>query len=62
MLSGYDAEVKAIREELLRICWFMRGSISYSEAAMLGKQDREIIAELVKKNLETAKESNMPFW
>jgi len=51
-----------LREELLRICWYMRGSISYTEAAQLSRSEREIIAELIKNNLEVAKESKMPFW
>jgi hypothetical protein len=62
LLDGYDQEVKAIREELLRMCWFMRGSISYTEATMLSNSDRETISKIIKENLETAKESKMPFW
>ena len=44
------------------MCWYMRGSISYSEAMMLSHSEREIIARIVKENLEIAKESKMPFW
>jgi hypothetical protein len=40
----------------------MRGSISYTEAMMLSSSDREIISKIIKENLETAKESKMPFW
>lgn len=44
------------------MCWYMRGSISYHEALMLGATEREIIAKIIKDNLEIAKESKMPFW
>jgi len=40
----------------------MRGSISYSEAMMLSASERYIIADIIKENLETARESKMPFW
>jgi hypothetical protein len=40
----------------------MRGGISYSDAMMLGFEERRIINEIVKDNLETAKKSGMPFW
>tara|TARA_S200000501_G_C20327512_1_gene527275 strand:+ start:364 stop:486 length:123 start_codon:yes stop_codon:yes gene_type:complete len=40
----------------------MRGSISISEAFCLDRGDIEIINEIIKENLETAKKSKMPFW
>ena len=61
-LDGHDKEVKVIKEELLRICWFMRGGISYQAALELAINERQIISEIIKSNLEVAKESRMPFW
>ena len=61
-VESYDIEVKAIKQELLRICWYMRGGITYSEAALLSNQERNIIGEIIKENLEISKESKMPFW
>lgn len=46
----------------MRICWWMRGSISISEAYYLSLEDRQIINDLVKENLDTAKKSGQPFW
>lgn len=40
----------------------MRGGISYSEAMLLSLEDRKIINNIVKDNLETAKKSGMPFF
>lgn len=40
----------------------MRGSISLSEAYELTVEDREIISDLIKENLETAKKTNRDFW
>ena len=46
----------------MQLCWYMRGSISYTEAMELGHLEREIIVKLIKDNLETAKKSGMPFF
>lgn len=62
MLDGLDREIKALKEELLRMCWYMRGGVSYGELLELGPQEREAIANIIKSNLEIAKESKMPFW
>jgi hypothetical protein len=40
----------------------MRGGISYNDAMLLSVEDRKIISEIIKENLETAKKSGMPFF
>lgn len=40
----------------------MRGGLSYDEAFQLSAEDREIIAGVVKENLDTTKKSGMPFF
>ena len=42
--------------------WYMRGSISIDEAFALGMQDKEIMNEVIEENLETTKESGLPFF
>jgi hypothetical protein len=62
LIESYDKESKALRHELLKTCWYMRGSISFDEAMMLSFDDREMINKIIKDNLETTKESGMPFF
>lgn len=40
----------------------MRGGISYDEVMMLSAEEREIIGKIIKSNLETTKESGLPFF
>ena len=40
----------------------MRGGISYSEAMELSFEDRQIISDLVKDNMETTKKTGLPFF
>jgi hypothetical protein len=42
--------------------WFMRGGLSYDDAMALSVQEREIIGNIIKKNMETTKESGLPFF
>jgi len=53
---------KELKHELVKICWYMRGGLTYSEANALSPSEREIIAQLVKDNLETTKKSGQPFF
>jgi hypothetical protein len=53
---------KEIKHELTKICWYMRGGVSYNEAYMMGPEDREIIGAVIKENLETTKKSGLPFF
>lgn len=43
------------------MCWYMRG-MSYSEAISLTQDEREIVGEIIKDNLETTKKSGLPFF
>ena len=58
----FEKDTKAIKEELYKICWYMRGSISLSESYSLTVEDREIIRALIEENLETTKKSGLPFF
>ena len=65
MLNYFDQlekESKAIKEEVLKLCWYMRGSISYNEGMMLSPDERTMISDIVKDNLETTKKSGLPFF
>ena len=62
LLDKMEKESKAIKDNMLRICWYMRGSISYNDAMMLGNTDIEIVNKIIKDNLETSKKTNMPFF
>lgn len=62
LIEGYDNQAKAIKEETLRLCWYMRGGITYNEAMMLSTKEREIIGSIIKENIETTKTSGLPFF
>lgn len=57
-----DKQAKNLREELLKICWYMRGSVTIEQAYIMNFEEREIITKIVKENLETTKKSGLPFF
>ena len=40
----------------------MRGGLTYEESIMLSQMERNIIADIIKDNMETTKESGLPFF
>jgi hypothetical protein len=61
-LDSLENDSKALKKEIMQLCWYMRGSVSYTEAMEMSPSERETIVKLVKDNLETAKKSGMPFF
>jgi len=57
-----EKESNSIRQEALQLCWYMRGGLSYDCALQLSVEERKIINEIVKGNLETTKKSGLPFF
>lgn len=48
--------------ELMKLCWYMRGGVTYQEALNLSPDERGIIGKLVKENLDTTKKTGQPFF
>jgi len=61
-LKDMDNEGKQIKLDLTKICWYMRGGVTYDEAHAMSPQERGIVADLVKENLETTKKTGQPFF
>lgn len=62
LINDYDRDSKAIKQELLKMSWFMRGGLSYDQAHLLTPDERLIISKIIEEHLETTKESGLPFF
>jgi hypothetical protein len=62
MVDAMEKETQNIRLDVLKLCWYMRGGVTYEEAMQMGQVDRELINDIVKENLETTKKSGLPFF
>ena len=61
-LKDFDNETKNLKLELMKICWFMRGGMAWQESLNLSPDERAIVSQLVKENMETTKKSGQPFF
>jgi hypothetical protein len=62
VVKKLDEESKALKHELYKMAWFMRGALSIEEAFMLDQHDRDIISKIIHDNIETTKETKLPFF
>lgn len=62
MVEDMEKETEAIKEESLKMAWYMRGGLSYEQALNLGSAERQFVGNLIKDNLETTKKSGLPFF
>jgi hypothetical protein len=61
-IERMEREAKQMRTEALKMCWYMRGGVSYDETMQMSAVEREIIGGIIKENLETTKKTKMPFF
>lgn len=60
-LKGLDQQAKDIKDEIFRLSWYMRGGVSSHELFhVYSYEDRTILNEIVKNNIELTKKSGMP--
>jgi len=57
-----EEQSKQIKFELSKLCWHMRGGLSYEEAFYLGHDDKEVMSKLIEENFEITKKTQMPYF
>ena len=62
LIDQLDKEANQIREQSLKLAWYMRGGITYDQVLQLSPAERQMISDLAKDNLETTKKSGLPFF
>ena len=61
-LKEYENQAKNLKLEIMKICWYLRGGMSWQEALNLSPDERSIAAQLVKENMETTKKTGRDFF
>ena len=62
MIEQMEKETDTIRQEALKMSWYMRGGATYDDVMNMSHAERTMISELIKDNLETTKSSKLPFF
>jgi len=62
MIDSMEKESNDIRQEALKMSWYMRGGLSYDQALCLSAAERTLVNNIIKENLETTKKTQLPFF
>ena len=62
MVDEMEQEADKIRQENLKLTWYMRGGVTYDQVMNMSVKERTMISAIAKENLETTKKSNLPFF
>lgn len=57
-----EREADTIKTEALKMCWYMRGGLTFTEAMNLSHKERNLISSIIKENLETTKKTGLAFF
>ena len=57
-----DAESIAIKDNAIKMSWYMRGGVTYEDVLNMSSEERKIISKLIEENLDTTKKSGLPFF
>jgi len=57
-----EKEAASIKTEALKMCWYMRGGISFEEIMHMSNAERDLIGTIVKENLDTTKKTGLAFF
>ena len=55
-----EKEANDIRAQCLKMSWYLRGGGTYEDVLNMSFQERQMINNLIKENMETTQKSKLP--
>ena len=62
MIDRMEEEANDVKANCLKMSWHMRGGGTYEDVMNMSYQERTLIAEIIKSNLETTQKSKLNFF
>lgn len=62
VLTSLEKQVKSLKYNALHISWYMRGGVSYEDAVLFSKDERDMVGTIIKENMEITKKSGLPYF
>jgi hypothetical protein len=60
-LKSFDLYIRDLKDEIFRISWYMRGGVSSQDLFhTYTRDDRVVMNEVIKDNIELTKKSGLP--
>jgi hypothetical protein len=61
LAKRYESESKQIKNDMYRIAWYMRGSLTYDDIFYkISAEDKEILNNIIKENIDLTTKTKMP--
>jgi len=61
LANRYEGEAKQIKNDMYRIAWYMRGSLTYDDIFYkISAEDKEILNGIIKENIDLTTKTKMP--
>jgi len=61
LVKRYEKEVSTITEELINLCYYMRGGLQLHEAYHTTLEERKLISKMVENHMKVTKDSGVNF-
>jgi hypothetical protein len=62
LIDQMERECNDIKRGALKMSWYMRGGVSYEDVLNMSIDERQTISKIIEENLETTKNSKLPFF
>jgi hypothetical protein len=62
LIDEMEQEVYDIKMSAMRFSWYMRGGATYEDILNMAPNERKMISDLIKSNIETTKNTKLPFF
>ena len=62
LINTMEKECNQIKSDSMKMSWFMRGGINYTDVLNLSISERDMINKIIDDNLETTKTTRLPFF
>jgi hypothetical protein len=62
MIEDMEQECHTIKNGALKMSWYMRGGVSYEDVLNMSISERSAISKIIEDNLETTKNTKLPFF
>jgi hypothetical protein len=62
LINDYEKDVEEIKRGALSMSWYMRGGVTYEDVLNMSQSERLAIGSIIENNLETTKNTQMPFF
>jgi hypothetical protein len=57
-----EDECREIKKQALSFSWYMRGGTTYVDILNMSHEERKMIGEIIESNMETTKNTKLPFF